>query len=319
MKLIAVVSIILSSLFLSYGLFRGKLNKVSGQLNSYESADYMTIYVLNYGERLNNECLYPDSDVQIFRDREKASRLTVSCVMCEDKTLYNLGYLSTLSGLNPGEISVSKNVADSYDLKIGDYVYAEYSYSSTMMPLLVADITKTEYDYMNPYIDNNIGVVFLGYDHIYSDNTKSKYIVFAQRSKTEELSKFPQIINTVISKSENKKAVIKQGFGALLFVSLFTTVAVIISQIVFFSESKEILFRCFLKGMKKSLMIVIPFLERILLCFCPCLVFQSIASLSMPKSVIAEAYQLLPISICALFCIYMLALDTVKLKRQKEG
>ena len=67
--IIITVAIVVASSLLCYCLFHEKLNKVGGQLNSYDSADYSIIYILNYGEAFDNECLYPDTDIQFFRLR----------------------------------------------------------------------------------------------------------------------------------------------------------------------------------------------------------------------------------------------------------
>ena len=42
---ITVIAVIMVSSLLSYGLFHKKLNSVSGQLNSYISADYSIILI----------------------------------------------------------------------------------------------------------------------------------------------------------------------------------------------------------------------------------------------------------------------------------
>ena len=75
MIIIAVVGVLASSL-LCYGLFHAKLNKVGGQLNSYDSADYSVIYILNYGGVFSNECLYPDTNiVSSYRNGRRKKRM----------------------------------------------------------------------------------------------------------------------------------------------------------------------------------------------------------------------------------------------------
>ena len=257
--IIVSIAIVVAFLLFSFVLFQRKLSKVSGQLNSYESSDYSIIYILNYGEGLNNECLYPDTDIQFYLDDGKTTRLTVSSVMKEDGVKYDLTYLSALSTLNPGEASISQNVSDRYRLKIGDSIFAEYSYSSTRIPVKIVSIIGTEFAYSNPVMDNDVGIILLGYNADYCSSTNSKYIVFASQSRAEDLSIYPQIINMVINKSVNIQHVSEQSYSILLFEAVFALIAIVLTQILFFSKSRALLYRCYLKGMKKALLAVCYF------------------------------------------------------------
>ena len=315
MIIIAVAGILASSL-LCYGLFHEKLNKVGGQLNSYGSADYSIIYILNYGEGFNNECLYPDTDIQFYHDAEKSRRLTISSIMREEGGSYDLGYLGSLACLNPGEVCISQNVADRYELGIGDTVFAEYSYSQELVPMRIADIIQTEFDYVHPSTDNDIGVVFLGFNEKYAASTNGKYLLFAEESKAEELAVFPQIINGVINKTTNISSVSSQGTAALIFEALFFVASVILAQIVFFSKSRALLYRCYIKGMKRFLLPVIPLIERLVFCLLPCIVVQCLTTSAIPDSSITQAYRMIPISICGLFCIIMFIADLKRMRRK---
>ena len=315
MIIIAVAGVLASSL-LCYGLFHAKLNKVGGQLKNYDSADYSTIYILNYGEGFPNECLYPDTDIQFYRDAEKSQRLTVSSIMREEGVSYDLSYLAPLFILKPGEVCISQNVADRYTLGIGDTILAEYSYSQEIVPVTVASIMQTEFDYGHPSTDNDVGVVFLGFNEEYASSTNGKCILFAEKSKADELAIFPQIINEVINKSVSNDYVLSQGVAALIFGALFSLVSVILAQIVFFSKSRMPLYRCYLKGMKRSLLPVIPLLERLVFCLLPCVAAQCLTASTIPDSSVARAYRLIPISICGLFCLIMFAVDLLKLRRK---
>ena len=314
--IIVSIAIVVAFLLFSFVLFQRKLSKVSGQLNSYESSDYSIIYILNYGEGLNNECLYPDTDIQFYLDNEKTNRLACSSVMKEDGALYDLTYLSALSSLNPGEASMSQNVADLYGLKIGDSIFAEYSYSSTSIPVKIVSLVGTEFDFSNPVIDNDVGIIFLGYNADYCSSTNSKYLVFASQSKAEELSTYPQIINKVINKSINSQYVSEQSCSALIFEVIFSLISIILAQILFFSKSRVLLYRCYLKGMKKALMILIPFAERIAFCLFPCLIVQLITTAAIPKSSIGDVYMILPVMMSAFFCILTLVIDLFKQSRK---
>ena len=315
MIIVAVIIVLISSL-VCYGLFKGKLNNVSGQLDSYESADYSLLYVMNYGDGFNNECLFPDTDIQFYLDVEKTHRLTVSGIMKEEGVTYTLEYLTPLNDLNVNEVCITQNTALQYKLKVGDMVFAEYPYSSDVVPTIIARIMGIEFDYENPIIDNNIGIIFIGYDEKYSSSTNGKYLLFASDSQVGILSVYPQIINTIINKSTNKDIVSAQGYAALIIGAVFSIAAVVLTQIVFFSKSSALLYRCYLKGMSKSQMILIPFLERIVFCLFPCALVQWIVTDALPECSIKTAYKTVPVAICFLYCLIMLVYDSVHLRKR---
>lgn len=314
--IVIAVAIVVASSLLSYCLFHEKLNNVGGQLNSYNAADYSIIYILNYGEALDNECLYPDTDIQFYQDAGMAHRLTVSSIMREGGISYNLKYLLPLSCLKPGEICITHNVAEAYKLNVGDTLFAEYSYSPEPVPVKVVSITQTDYDYRNPVIDNSIGVVFLGFDEEYFASMNSKYILFAEESKADELAIFPQIINEVINKSASIETVTTQGIGALAFEVLFSLVAVILTHILFFSKSNMPLYRCYLKGMDRFFMSAIPFGERLVFCLLPYTMVQCFSVSGIPENTLTKAFCMIPIIICGLYSIIMFVVDSLKLRRK---
>ena len=314
--IIMVFTIVIASSLLCYGLFHEKVNKVGGQLNSYDSADYSLIYILNYGEAFNNECLYPDTDIQFYLEEDMLHRLTVSSIMSEEEVSYDLEYLSPLSHLKPGEICIAQNIADAYKLSVGDTLFAEYSYSPVPVPVRVAAIMQTEYDYVNPVIDNGIGVIFLGFNEDYFASMTGKFILFAEESKADELAIFPQIINEVINKSACVETVTSQGAGALVFEVLFSLATVILSHMVFFSKSRMPLYRCYLKGMNRSLVSIIPFMEKLTFCILPCAVIQFMSASGMPESTLTKAFCMIPIIIYGIYSIIMFGVDSLKLRRK---
>ncbi len=314
--IVITVAIVVASSFLCSGLFHVKVNKIGGQLNSYDSADYSIIYILNYGKSFNNECLYPDTDIQFYRDADRSRRLTVSSIMREEGVLYDLGYLSCLSCLKPGEVCISQNVADAYDLSIGDDLFVEYSYSPLLVSVKVMDIMQTEYDYVNPSIDNDIGVVFLGFNREYAASTNSKFVLFAEKSKTDELAIFPQIISEVINKSGNVDNVTSQGAAALIVEIMFSLAAVILAHMLFFSKSNIPLYRCYLKGMNRFLMSIIPLVEKLVFCLLPCVMAQCLSVSGMSESSITKVFRIIPIVICGWYSIIMFAVESLKLRRK---
>lgn len=312
LSIFAVVAL----LALCASLFGAKLKRISSQLNSYDKADYNTAYVLNYGVELDNCCVFPDTDIQVYLDEAKEKRIGVSVVMSSKTTRYNLEYLRQLSNLSTDQIVLSGNAAEKYNLEVGDIVYVEKPYTAQLSKVAVVSVSNYEYDYCNPSIINNIGVVFIGADQNYIESINSKYLLFANESKAEELAEYPQIISDIINISTNRNKVVRQAFSALFFCFLLSIVMIFISHVVLFSQSYPILKRLYYKGMGRKQILSITFIEKVLLSLCIIVVIELVVTLWIPlNSFIAAWYYLIPILLSSLYIIISTIVLSGKLKK----
>lgn len=316
--LLTVMSILLA-LLLSFVLFHGKLIEISAQLESYAQEDYSLIYVLNYAAPLENEFIFPDTDVQVFLDESKGTRLTVSGIMKDEQTPYNSEWLSIVNNLDSTEITISKNVAKKYEIGIGDSLYIEFPYSSDLQRYTVTDLIGVNYDFTRPNIDNDIGIVFIGFDEEYKTNVKSRYIAFSKDSEAEILSAYPQIINTVINKAESERYVLGQGKHILVFQSVFVLIAMALSYVFFYVKSGKLLKRCYLKGLKKIALVWIPFMEIIVFSLIPAiLTIWGISHRMSSHSIIVKLYFMIPVVSICIFCVGTACVE-MGITRRKGG
>lgn len=300
----------LAAMALSGILFYDKLNKISSQLESYAQSDYDLIYVLNYSSGLSNECIFTDTDTQIYLDESGLKRLTVSSIMKDADSSYDLDYLETLNDLSPQEMVISRNVSEKYNLGIGSKVFVDFPCSGVLQEFIITGITREDYDYTRPSIDNDIGVVALGYDEEYEKEVQCKYALFSEHSASDVLSGFPQIIDSVIKKSDNIKSVVEQGRHILVFQALFCAAALLVGHISFFSKSKKLLRRCYLKGMKRNWLVVVPLVERVLFGVIPgLLVTLAFFAIISAHSQMRTMFALLPSLIWFLYCLVMFCVD----------
>lgn len=312
---IAVICCI-AAILLSYGLFHNQLSKISSQLSSYNAADYSYIYVLNYGVPLENIAIFSDTDAQIYSDKERSKRLTVSTVMKAANEDYAGNYLDVISNLQPDEIILTENVARKYALNEGDFLYVEYPYTNRIIEKKVVGITETDYDFLHPNIDNDIGVLYLGYEKEYEENVQCKYIAFSANSQVEALAQYPQVINSVLNKSENERYVFEQGAFILIFQFVFALVSFIVANIAFFAKSQRRLKRCYLKGMKRKWIIVMPLFEKILFFFVPAnLLLFLLSSNVNTNSFFSRAYFTLPLITIVIGCAVLFLFDVKRYKR----
>ena len=311
----AVFSIMIALLFV-FGLFQGKLQKINSQLASYSSESYSLIYLLNYSASADNQCVFADSDIQVYTDSERTNRMTVSGLLKGRDTYYSMPFLSFLNEMGSDRIALCKNVADQYSLSKGDHLYVEFPYTYEVYEYIVDYIVDYNYDFSNPNIDNNIGVVFIGGSKQYEDNVKCKYILFSDSSLADFLSQYSQIIYNVINKSENEGYVFRQGMHIILFQVLITIVAIMLSHLIFFRKSKEILRRCYLKGMKKSAMTIVPMIEKVVIGVIPTLLVLTILVRYVPvSSKLTVWYYTMPI---IFECFYSVLGSVVSGKERKR-
>jgi hypothetical protein len=310
--LIVAVCVTLMSALLCFILFGKRLDKISGQLNSYRSSDYSTIYVLNYGTGLNNECVFPDTDYQFYLDKDKKKRIAVTSVMMEKDANYSLSYLSSFSDLDNGEMAISHNVAEKYQISTGTIIFAEASYTVDMIPFRIVKEFNTEFDFARPNTDNDIGVVFLGFDERYVESISSDRVLYSHGSQAEALSSFPQVIKNVINKTDQQSYVTNQALAALIILTLFTVAAIVTCHILFYSDSVRLLRRCYLKGMPRHMVQTIPFVEKIVLSLIPCAIIQLIITLSIPSSSVMMAYRIIPVLLWGVYSLLSFGVDVVK-------
>ena len=314
--LLTVVCIVLT-LLLSFALFQGNLKKLSMQLESYAKADYSLIYVLNYAALIENEFIFPDADAQVYLDDLKGNRLTVSGIMKDKSVAYSSKWLSFVNSLDQTGIAISKNVSDKYGIEIGDSLYVEFPYSSDMRRYTVTNLVEANYDFIKPIVDNDIGIVFLGFDEEYKTNVKSKYIAFSKESETEILSTYPQIINSVISKAENERYVFSQGKHILVFQTVFVSIAMVLSYIFFYAKSGKLLRRCYLKGLKKSALVWLSFMEKIVFSLVPAiLTIWGISKRISSHSIITKLFFMIPVVIISIFCAGTVCVEMYKIRKK---
>ena len=313
-RLLAAIFSLFGSLLLCFVLFRDKLNNLSGQILTYEFADYQNQYILNYGIGIENECIFPDTDIHIFLDEDRSKKLTVSVVMKDEDVSYDLDCLAFLNNLKSNEICITKNVAEAYSLNIGDTLFADTSYSSDLISLIITELLGTEFDYTHPKIENGIGIVYIGYDRNYAIHSRSKYLLYSQQSKSDELAKYPQIINDVINKSVNESYVLEQGIPVLIIEGILVLISISVAHLFFFSKSRKLLLRCYLKGMKRNCMWGIPFIEKIMICLPLIVIGQIIFTSRLPDSYFAKYYQMIPVIACVMYTFIFLLIDLVHIQ-----
>ncbi len=318
-QIILTVLVTIALLLVGCLLVHGKVEKVSKQLDTYQNSDFSQIYVLNYSSGLDNECIFADTDVSLFKDQNQANRLSVSAIMKAPDTAYTLKMLAGVSGLQKEDILLSENVAKDYGLQKDDTVFAAFSYQSEIVTYRVAGVVDFNLDYNNPNIDNNIGLVYMGFNDDYQQRTDCKYLLFAEQSKAIELSEKAQIINGIINKTENENKMLRQGVVPVAINVLCSIAIFILSYVIFFSKSIKMLKRCYLKGMNKAGLFLIPGAEKIVFNVLPSVLFACIYSIVFSRhGVFSLLFCMIPVCISVACFIGSFAVDIIKSGRRDK-
>lgn len=299
--LITILSIVIVVLLCSV-LFGRKINRIGSQLQSYNSSGYSYIYKLNYPLLINDEYIYADTSIFLYRDGNQSNRISTTVLMQNDACQYTPNYLGYSSSLSENEIVISRNIADKYKLSVGDLIFALYPYSTTPCEMTVKEISNTNYDFENPDVDNDIGIVIFGYNEQYALNTENKTLCFSEVSLSSEISQHPQMLDSIVSKSLNSEEVFGQGLYILVFAAIVIIAALVTSEIFFYNESFPILKRYYLKGMSIQNLFYIPFVEHIAFSFVPLVLSIIVVIRFIPAG--NEFVQVLYLSMIAIVLVY---------------
>ena len=303
--LIAIISIIIAVLLCSI-LFGKKANRIGSQLLSYSMSEYSYIYKLNYPLKIHDEYIYADTNIFLYTDSVETERVSAVVLMQNTDCQYSPDMLGYSEELAENEVVVSRNIADKYSVSTGDVIYVLYTYSITPIESVVVEIGDANYDFENPDIDNDIGIVILGYNEQYDTNTENKYICFSKESLSSEISQHAQMLDIIINKSSNSKEVFDQGLYILIFAAIMIAGALVASELYFYKQSAQILKRHFLKGMPIRLLTVIPLLEHIVFSLCPLILSILVVNLYIPAdNRFVGVLYILCIAIAVLFCIFV--------------
>lgn len=313
-EMLIAFSLVFLALIVCFLLFYNKIKSINYQLSSYNVASYNYIYVMNYDVGTLDTMAYPDTDVQVFMGDV---RIPVSVVMATTENEYDSAGFSKPISLKHNEMAISQNVAEKYKLNIGDVVSVEYPYTTTRVDVEITQITDYNIDFANPNIDNDIGIVVIGRDDTYIDNTKCDYLCFSKTSQAAELEKYPQLLKSLINKPSLESEVFNQGIGFIIVESILMIGVIIVSHIAYFSKSYAIIKRLYLKGTRPHMFVVIPMNEQLLFGVLPVIVATVVELSFVPcVSTYTLLYYLIPVIISSADVIVSLIRNSIKIGRR---
>ena len=164
-------------LTLAIGCIFTQSDQIYKQLEFYHENSYQYAYEFSNSVEQNNylKC----SSVYFYSDNTTAKSIHGDCFMALADSEYNQGTpLKTTSSLNAREIAISGNLAQKHGLSKGSVVYSNHHIKNKIEAYTVVEILPVCYGISRVDFDINYGVILMGYDRDYQENTDYSYVAF---------------------------------------------------------------------------------------------------------------------------------------------
>lgn len=201
--LLALISILVASTT----LLSRNLIKSSMVESSYSSVKYNYGYELNYSCESALELIYPDTDIVFYTSSNKSTRIVSTSVMENRDGIQESMMQFDFSKIKASnEVIIPINISQKYSLKVGDTIFCEYPFSTSLFELKIVDISPVAYDFASNSIDNEVGIMGIGYCSEYTSNSNCKYILLSEASQTDLIGNYPQILKRTFNADQFKKS-----------------------------------------------------------------------------------------------------------------
>lgn len=210
---ISMLLVLLALLFFNTLVNSKNITKANDIFDSYKSYAFNYGYILSSKSNLDNEALYPDTDILFYKDEQKKNKIVASSIMQESAQSGNYFNIFDFNAFShEDEAILPYNVAMENDIKVGDIIYCDYSFTNDLIPTKVILITSlSAYDFSDNAVENDVGIIALSYKNNYANTTNCNYVLLSENSAIENLSKNSVPIKTTFSKitfQKNSKEII---------------------------------------------------------------------------------------------------------------
>lgn len=164
-------------LTLAIGCIFTQSDQIYKQLDFYHENSYQYTYEFSNSVKQNDylKC----SSVYFYSDNATTKSIHGDCFMVLADSEYNQGTpLKTTSSLNAREIAISENLAQKHGLSKGSVVYSNHHIKNKIEAYTVVEILPVCYGISRVDFDINYGVILMGYDLDYQENTDYSYVAF---------------------------------------------------------------------------------------------------------------------------------------------
>lgn len=225
------ISIYALLLLIAMGCIFMQTDRVYKQLDFYKTGKYQYLYETT-GSTHENEYLHCSS-VYFYADRKMDMSILSDCLMITENSTYDFETPIKLGNqLGSREIAITANLAKQFDLKIGSKVFSKHNIRNRIEEYKVAEILPVAYGISRVEYGINYGLIVMGCDLEYLNNTDYSYIGFSEKDPTVLIQDSGVGLISLSNKEANEYSLIKTACvwqcGICAIVILLTSLFVII-------------------------------------------------------------------------------------------
>ena len=238
-------------------------DRIYKQLDFYKSSNYQYIYEVT-GSTHNNDYMYCSS-VCFYADKNMSESILSECLMMLNDSNYNFETPIRMNKcLKSREIAITTNLAKQFGLKIGSEIFSKHNIRNKIEKYTIVEILPVAYGILRVDYAINQGLIIMGCDLDYLNNTNYSYVGFSEKDPTALIQDSGVGLNSLIIKESCKQNLLETLFiwqGCIcIMVILITSLYVIIhweNQKKYYYRLK--LYGCMVNEIKKQIILDIGF------------------------------------------------------------
>ena len=182
---VIVISYALLLIF-AIGCIFMRSDRLHKQLEFYSDNPYQ--YTYEFGASVGKNDYLNCISVSFYTDSTTSKSILCDRLMAmEDSEYDEITPFATERSLGDQEIAISYNLAQKYGLAEGSLVYSRHNVKNELVQYTVIEILPVCYGISRIDFDTNYGVIIMGYDKDYHENTNYTYTVFYDEMPTSSI------------------------------------------------------------------------------------------------------------------------------------
>ena len=226
-----LISIYALLLLIAIGCIFMQTDRIYEQLNFYKVSKYQYLYETTDSTHVDSY-LYCSS-VFFYADENRNVSILSDCLMISENSTYDFETpIKLVNQLGNREIAITANLAKQFDLKIGSKVFSKHNIRNRIEEYKIAEILPITYGILRVDYGINYGLIVMGCDLEYLDNTDYSYIGFSEKDPTVLIQNSGVGLISLNAKETYERQLVKSVFVwqsiICAMVILFTSLYVII-------------------------------------------------------------------------------------------
>lgn len=234
LSLIASFSLVL---FLLYALIISSSQPSIIQLNSLLHSEYLFSALLDETNISNSYYLY-NAGIDFAVSEDSKTRVNADVIMQLEDNIYDGTIFWNAGGLSEDEIAITKGVARSNGLAIGDSVFSKRIVDGKVCKYTVKQIlpdTRTIKTTKGQPVTE--GIVIMGYDPVYIENVSHSTLLFSNHQINDLMSTTSSVPTDLLYRSDE---ITRAGLTILPYFVVLTIVSLIIISVLNLTLKKSI-------------------------------------------------------------------------------